>query len=160
MLSWEHGEGSCWADLCSDILKSLTDPTKWRLTSPDPDLHRSSRSKVHPTQQPVCSSDQQTMPAGRCPMEKGQGMALPSDAPPAFSFFGWWTSWARITEAMALSGVLLGNLFIFPLDPCKHPQYPTVSLSSGCPPYMGIRPSCTTLKDSEGPKVCIKWSSK
>lgn len=73
MLSWEHGEGSCWAALCSDILKSLTDPTKWRLTSPDPDLHRSSRSKVHPTQQPVCSSDQQTMPGGRCPMETGPG---------------------------------------------------------------------------------------
>lgn len=73
MLSWEHGEGSCWADLCSDILKSLTDPTKWLLTFSDPDLHRSSRSKVHLAQQPVCSSDQQTMPGGRCPVETGPG---------------------------------------------------------------------------------------
>jgi len=62
MLSWEHRVGSCWTDLCSVVLKSHAEPTKCCLTSSDPDLHSSSRSKVHLTLQPGCSNDQQKMP--------------------------------------------------------------------------------------------------
>lgn len=161
MLSWEHREGSCWTDLCSIVLKSHIDPTKWRLTSSDPDLHSSSHSKEHLTQQPVCSSDQQKM-AGQDYENGISAWYYPLIPLQPSAGFILWTPWAKsgfYVRQQIPADFSLGNLSSFPTDACKHPQYLAMSSSTGCLLGICMMPSCTIPEDPASLETFRKWSS-